>query len=222
MRFNDSRRKFPPLANSQTSSKASRERVEGIGVRVWGGKDPVEPNRGNVGRDEVVSIRVFDVMMGLGEKAFEGGKLRQGISRFETRGPKHVTKVGLWRVERGSLKGWLGARMGRNYQARDSKSRVPRRCLSARRIGPLVFLVLTSRKTCANRESNPALKLGKLQCYRYNIGAAWNSRISGEDITSRVHIIKCEASPRNLLHRPHTTKRGKNEFFLQRASERGE
>ena len=24
---------------------------------------------------------------------------------------------------------------------------------------------------CANRESNPALKLGKLQCYRYTIGA---------------------------------------------------
>jgi hypothetical protein len=26
-------------------------------------------------------------------------------------------------------------------------------------------------KRCANRESNPALKLGKLQCYRYTIGA---------------------------------------------------
>ena len=94
------------------SSKASRERVQGIGVRVWGEKDPVEPNRGNVGRDEVVSVRVFDVMMGLGEKAFEGGKLRQGISRFETRGPKHVTKVGLWRVERGSLKGGWGRGWG--------------------------------------------------------------------------------------------------------------
>jgi hypothetical protein len=27
------------------------------------------------------------------------------------------------------------------------------------------------KKRCANRESNPALKLGKLQCYRYTIGA---------------------------------------------------
>ncbi len=26
-------------------------------------------------------------------------------------------------------------------------------------------------RLCANRESNPALKLGKLQCYRYTIGA---------------------------------------------------
>jgi hypothetical protein len=29
-----------------------------------------------------------------------------------------------------------------------------------------------AKKNCANRESNPALKLGKLQCYRYTIGAA--------------------------------------------------
>ena len=28
------------------------------------------------------------------------------------------------------------------------------------------------KKSCANRESNPALKLGKLQCYRYTIGAS--------------------------------------------------
>lgn len=28
------------------------------------------------------------------------------------------------------------------------------------------------KNTCANRESNPALKLGKLQCYRYTIGAS--------------------------------------------------
>jgi hypothetical protein len=27
------------------------------------------------------------------------------------------------------------------------------------------------KEKCANRESNPALKLGKLQCYRYTIGA---------------------------------------------------
>ena len=27
------------------------------------------------------------------------------------------------------------------------------------------------KRLCANRESNPALKLGKLQCYRYTIGA---------------------------------------------------
>jgi hypothetical protein len=27
------------------------------------------------------------------------------------------------------------------------------------------------KENCANRESNPALKLGKLQCYRYTIGA---------------------------------------------------
>ena len=29
-----------------------------------------------------------------------------------------------------------------------------------------------AKKWCANRESNPALKLGKLQCYRYTIGAS--------------------------------------------------
>jgi hypothetical protein len=33
------------------------------------------------------------------------------------------------------------------------------------------FSLSTSQKVCANRESNPALKLGKLQCYRYTIGA---------------------------------------------------
>ena len=32
---------------------------------------------------------------------------------------------------------------------------------------------MSQYKTCANRESNPALKLGKLQCYRYTIGAIW-------------------------------------------------
>jgi hypothetical protein len=29
----------------------------------------------------------------------------------------------------------------------------------------------SKKENCANRESNPALKLGKLQCYRYTIGA---------------------------------------------------
>jgi hypothetical protein len=30
---------------------------------------------------------------------------------------------------------------------------------------------MQQKENCANRESNPALKLGKLQCYRYTIGA---------------------------------------------------
>ena len=37
---------------------------------------------------------------------------------------------------------------------------------------------------CANRESNPALKLGKLQCYRYTIGA-------GRDLNG----LLCHPSP---------------------------
>ena len=63
---------------------------KGIGVGVWGGKDSVEPDRGDVGRNEVVSVGVFDVVMGLREKAFEGGELGERIGRFATRGPEHV------------------------------------------------------------------------------------------------------------------------------------
>jgi hypothetical protein len=66
------------------------DRVEGDGVRVWGGEDPVKPNRGDERGDEVVSIGVLDVMMGLGKKAFESGELGERVGRFETRRPKHV------------------------------------------------------------------------------------------------------------------------------------
>ena len=34
---------------------------------------------------------------------------------------------------------------------------------------PRMYLLM--KRACANRESNPALNLGKLQCYRYTIGA---------------------------------------------------
>ena len=52
-----------------------KNRVEGVGVRVWGGEDPVEPNGGDVRGDKVVSISVLNVVMGLGKKAFESGEL---------------------------------------------------------------------------------------------------------------------------------------------------
>ena len=84
-----------------------KKRVEGFGVRVRGRKNSVKPNRSSVGRDEVVRIGVLDVVMGLGEKAFEGGKLSEGISRFETRRPEHAEMRHEGRVvevERGSLK----------------------------------------------------------------------------------------------------------------------
>jgi hypothetical protein len=64
-------------------------KVKGIRVGVWGGEDPVKPNRGNVGRNEVIGVGVFDVVMGLGEKAFEGSELDNRISRFGTGGPEH-------------------------------------------------------------------------------------------------------------------------------------
>ena len=93
----DERAEFGEVpASCVTPGKFAEERVfgknwvKGIGVGVWGGKDPVEPNRGNVGRNEVVSVGVFDVVMGLGEKAFEGGELDKRIGRFETRRPEHV------------------------------------------------------------------------------------------------------------------------------------
>ena len=50
-------------------------RVEGVGVRVWGGEDPEEPNGGDVRGDKVVSISVLNVVMGLGKKALESGEL---------------------------------------------------------------------------------------------------------------------------------------------------
>ena len=40
-----------------------------------------------------------------------------------------------------------------------------------REFNPRSEQIFTRKKICANRESNPALKLGKLQCYRYTIGA---------------------------------------------------
>ena len=48
---------------------------------------------------------------------------------------------------------------------------------------------------CANRESNPALKLGKLQCYRYTIGAlhTHHSVASGERYSQKKY-------PRWLRH----------------------
>ena len=93
--------------------------VKGVGVRVWGGEDPVEPNRGDVRGDEVVSIGVLNVVVGLGKKAFESCELGKRIGGFETRRPEHV-EMGhegwLWRVERGSLKECLEAGMGRNFR----------------------------------------------------------------------------------------------------------
>jgi hypothetical protein len=89
-----------------------KNRVEGIRVGVRGGKDPVEPNRGNVGRDEVVRICVFDVVMGLGEKAFEGGKLSEGISRFETRRPEHAEMRHEGRVVEGREREFEGVTRG--------------------------------------------------------------------------------------------------------------
>ena len=96
-----------------------KDRVEGVGVRVWGGKDPVEPNRGNVGGDEVVSVCVFDVVMGLREKALEGGKLSEGIGRLETRGPEQF-EMGHegWVVEggEGEFEGVAGGEDGEKFQ----------------------------------------------------------------------------------------------------------
>ncbi len=72
-------------AGGVTPGECAEERVfgkdwiKGIRIRVWGGKDPVEPNRGDVGGNEVVSVGVFYVVMGLGEKAFEGGELGERI-----------------------------------------------------------------------------------------------------------------------------------------------
>ena len=113
-------------AGSVTPGEFAKERVLGKnwvedgGVGVRGGEDPVEPNRGNVGRDEVVSIGVFDVVMGLGEKAFEGGKLSEGIGRFETRGPEHV-EMGHegWVVDgrEGEFEGVAGGKDGEEFEA---------------------------------------------------------------------------------------------------------
>ena len=97
-----------------------KNRAEGVGVRVWGGEDPVEPNRGDIRGDKVVSVSVFDVVMGLGKKAFEGGELGKRISRFETRRPKHV-EMGHegWVVEggEGEFGGVAGGEDGEKFQA---------------------------------------------------------------------------------------------------------
>jgi hypothetical protein len=43
---------------------------------------------------------------------------------------------------------------------------------------------MRQKGVCANRESNPALKLGKLQCYRYTIGAGTQKHAKCKDIVS--------------------------------------
>ena len=123
----DERAEFGEVpASCVTPGKFAEERVfgknwvKGIGVGVWGGKDPVEPNRGNVGRNEVVSVGVFDVVMGLGEKAFEGGELGKRIGRFVTRGPEHVEMGREGRVVEGSereFEGVAGGEDGEKFQA---------------------------------------------------------------------------------------------------------
>ena len=97
-----------------------KNRVEGFGVRVRRRKNSVKPNRSNVGRDEVVRIGVLDVVMGLGEKAFESGKLSEGISRFETRGPEQAEVGHEGRVVEGrewKLEGEAGGRDGEELKA---------------------------------------------------------------------------------------------------------
>ena len=55
------------------------------------------------------------------------------------------------------------------------------------------------KNICANRESNPALKLGKLQCYRYTIGAAIPKRVR-----SRVSIpVPADREPTALPSELH-------------------
>ena len=51
-----------------------------------------------------------------------------------------------------------------------------------------------TKKKCANRESNPALKLGKLQCYRYTIGAM-TDRTDKARRGSRIQIKSPARSP---------------------------
>ena len=111
----DERAKFGEVpARSVTPGQFAEERVFGknwvksIRVGVWGGEDPVEPNRGDVGRNEVVSVCVFDVVMSLGEKAFEGGELGKRIGRFVTRGPEHVEMRYEGRVVEGSEREFEG------------------------------------------------------------------------------------------------------------------
>ena len=97
-----------------------KKRVEGFGVRVRGRKNSVKPNRSNVGRDEVVAIGVLDVVMGLGEKAFEGGELDKRIGRFETRRPEHVEMGHEGRVvegREGKFEGEAGGRDGEELKA---------------------------------------------------------------------------------------------------------
>ena len=93
---------------------------KGIGVGVWGGKDSVEPDRGDVGRNEVISVGVFDVVMGLREKAFEGGELGERIGRFATRGPEHVEvghKGGVVEGSEREFEGGAGGEDGEKPQA---------------------------------------------------------------------------------------------------------
>ncbi len=97
-----------------------KNRAEGVRVRVWGGEDPVEPNRGDVRGDKVVSVSVLDVVMGLGKKAFESGELGKRIGRFEMRSPKHVEMWHEgWVVEgrEREFEGVAGGEDGEKFQA---------------------------------------------------------------------------------------------------------
>ena len=58
--------------------------------------------------------------MGLGEKAFEGGELSEGISRFETRGPEQAEVGHEGRVvegREGEFEGVAGGEDGEKFQA---------------------------------------------------------------------------------------------------------
>ena len=59
------------------------------------------------------------------------------------------------------------------------------------------------KKSCANRESNPALKLGKLQCYRYTIGAVMEKKV----FEARIELATSSVLDwrDNQLHHPNTT-----------------
>ncbi len=65
-------------------------RVEGKMVRVGGGENSVKADSGNVSGDEVILVCVFDVVVSFGEKAFESGKLSEGVRGYATRRPKHL------------------------------------------------------------------------------------------------------------------------------------
>ena len=60
------------------------------------------------------------------------------------------------------------------------------------------------KETCASRESNPALKLGKLQCYRYTTGACYGyvstqKKYSRGGLNSRPSACKADVITTRLL-----------------------